>query len=438
MNRKVLIAIIIVGIVLIAVVSTLIGIKLINRSAVSTGSMTADQVANNEIIVGDKYANREEDAIKIVKNFKVYSPEYIDAYAKAKENGSSTSDLEANKVTIESLVEAQHLEKSFDMSYLKKGEWRALHLDTDTVGTEQIPDPQYEVYLDYHDESVVVGPVWIVDLKTGLVLPRNHMASVFDRTTRNYEEVKENIERPTSVIRAIVSHKFDNGIDLGGVFLLHFLQLANKPGHENDRIIGWTIMQEFKDDYSAYFQWVETDEVRVAKFKFNWSTKSLTPRGLLAIDLMALGENMDNLRAADIFPNSYKNDLYLKRPNRWAPGSPCRNNDESTRRLCTAIVTVFEQQEFITAMEWLVTDGKPDGARAIDDCKEQKRCGWKFKLAEGELNPKNDDNLYEISYKYELNNHDHTIRLIVNSETEKIKPLDKISQWAYWSVAPRT
>ena len=437
MNRKILIFIIVVGVILIALVGTLIGIKLINRSAVSTGSMTADQVENSGIVVRDKYANREDDAINIVKNFKVYAPDYIDAYAKAKENGENTAALEPKMVTIESLVEDKLLEKSFNMSYLKKGEWRALHLDTDT-GEEQIPDPQYEVYLDYHDESVVVGPVWIVDLKTGLVIPRNHMASVFNRTKYNYKEVKENIERPASVIRAIVSHKFDNGIDLGGVFLLHFLQLANKPNHENDRIIGWTVMQEFKDDYSAYFQWVVADEVRVAKFKFNWETKSLTPRGLLAVDLMALGDNMKTLRPADIFPKAYTNDLYLKRPNRWAPGAPCRANDSSSKRLCNALVTVFEQQEFITAMEWLVTDGKEDGARAIDDCKKEQRCGWKFKLAEGDLNPKNDENLYEISYKYELNNHEHFIRLIVNSETEVIKPLDKISQWAYWSVAPRT
>ncbi len=440
MNRNVLIIIIIVGLVLVAAAGTLVGIKLMNRGAATTDNITADQFAKSGTIILDKWANHEDEAIAIVKKFPVLSPEYIDAYAKAIEAGSSTADLTPATTSIERLVDAQFLEKSFNMSYLKKGEWRAIHLDTDAgMGAEQIPDPYYEVYLDFHDESVVVGPVWIVDLETKLVLPRNDMASIFDRNLQNYKEVNEKKERPGNVIRAIVSHKFDNGIDLGGVFLLHFLQMANKPKHENDRIIGWTVMQEFENDYSAYFQWIQLDEVRVAKFKFDWETKTLSPRGLQAIDLMTLGENMDTLRAADIYPSGY-NKEHPKRIERWEKKDhPCRGKDVSTQRLCNAFITVLEQQEFISAMEWLLTGGKPNGARAIDECKEERKCSWSFKLADGEdVNPTKDDNLFEVDYKYELNNRPSVVRFLVNSKDESIKPLDKISQWAYWSVAPRT
>lgn len=441
MNRTTIIVLIIVTCIILAALSGYIGYKIIMKQQKVTTSVTAEQIQAHKPVISDIFAGREEDAIRIVKQHKVLSPEYMDAYAKAKEEGTSTAELEKKMVTIEELVNQQFLEKRFNMSFLKPVKWRALHLDTDSGSGEQIPDPQYEVYLDYQDESVNVGPVWIVDLEDErFVIPRNDMAAIFDQNADNYKEVKESVERPASVIRAIVSHKFDNGIDLGGVFLLHFLQLASKPGHENDRIIGWTVMHEFESDYSAYFQWVEKDEVRVAKFKFDWASKSLAPKGLLAIDLMGAGESMKALRAADIYPNDYTNELGVPRIERWSKKHPCRSADY--KQMCTAFVKVLEQQEFINAMEWLLTDGKENGATLIDQCKSAKpgqkpKCRWNTRLATGENNPTKSSKLYEIDYIYELNGRENQVKFLVDSETETIKPLDKISQWAYYSVAPR-
>ncbi len=432
MNRSILIIILIVGFVLILGLGGLLVVKLNTHSTGAVSNLTS-KFAQNELQIADPYANREDDAINIVKNTKVLSPDYIEAYAQAKAEGKPLS-MEPTYQTIEELVNNKLLQTHFNMSYLKDCEWRALHLDTDT-GEKQIADPQYEVYLSYKDESVVVGPVWIVDVTTKYLLPRNDLAAVFMRDTDNYQKVSEAMKRADSVVKAIVSHKFDNGIDLGGVFLLHFLERINKTGHENDRIIGWTVMHEFKDDYSAYFQWVEKDEVQVAKFKFNWKSKSLTPKGMLAIDLMDIGDNMKTIRSADIYPTSYKNNLNIPRNARW--NNICNKPPAGYKAFCNAFSTVLEQQEFITALNWLLTNGKEDGARAIDNCKKppkeggEPKCRWRS-------DPTNDPNVFNIGYLYYLNGRDYTINFLVDAEKETIKPIDKLSQWAYWSVAPRT
>lgn len=427
MNRKALIIILVVGIVLILSVATMLIIRLSSHSNTAVSNLTS-KLVENQVIIADPYANRENDAIEIVKSLKVLSPEYVDAYAKAKADGKPTAGIARTFTTIEELVNQKLLQTKYNMSFLKEPEWRALHLDTDT-GDKQIADPQYEVYLDYKDESVVVGPVWIVDVTTKRVIPRNDIAAVFDRDTYNYQKIDEDFQRGENVIKAIVSHKFDNGIDLGGVFLLHFLERINKKGHENDSIIGWTVMHEFKDDYSAYFQWIEKDEIQVAKFKFNWKSKSLTPKGMLAIDLIDIGDNMKTIRSADIYPTSYKNDLNIPRNARWS--NVCKNPPQDSKAFCNAFSKVLEQQEFITALNWLLTNGKDDGARAIDVCKKNKKCNW-------DIQPTDNDNIFKISYIYDLNGRSNEIRFLVDSEQETITPDDKISKWAYWSVMPRS
>ena len=208
MNRTVLIVIITIAMVATLCVSGYVVKLIIDRS--SGNQVTAvEQVQRRKPVLKDKWAGMEEKAIEIVRQYQVINPEYVDAYAEARSEGKPLT-VEKSFVTIDSLVDKQFLENRFQMTFLKKGEWRALHLDTDAEsGETQTPDPQYEVYLDYHDESVVVGPVWIVDVNEGDVIPRNDMASVFDRNVYNYEEVNENLKRSASVVRAITSHKFD-------------------------------------------------------------------------------------------------------------------------------------------------------------------------------------------------------------------------------------
>ncbi|MBQ4359471.1 MAG: hypothetical protein II767_04375 [Proteobacteria bacterium] len=435
MNRKTIYAIVIATVVVVLALVGVLAFMLSQRST-SSSLLNMEQVQRRKPMVKDKYAGMDQEAIKIVQDYEVYKPEYIDALVEHMKTKKPIG-MEPSRVTINELVEQQFLENHFNMHYLKKGEWRALHLDTDTgENGNQIPDPQYEVYLDFHDESVVVGPVWIVDVTNKTVIPRNDMASIFDRDLINYDEVEENLKRPEAVVSAITSHKFENGIDLGGVFLLDFFKKTDKKDHMNDEIIGWTVMHEFQDEFSAYYQWRELGEVRVAKFRFNWKTKTFVPKGLQAIDLMAIGENMSSIKPIDIYPNGYTNNLNIPRTERWAKGNTCRDRDY--RELCTAFVKVLEQQEFINALAWLLTNGQADATDRINRCKADKKCGWIPKMASGELNPKEDTALIEVDYKYELKGRQHEIRFLVDSNKETITPLDKMSQMAYWAVTPRT
>ena len=178
------------------------------------------------------------------------------------------------------------------------------------------------------------------------------------------------------------------------------------------------------------------NENRVAKFRFNWATKSLEPKGLLAIDLMRIGENMDPVTAVDIYPNDYTNDLHIPRTERWVKGHGCRNKEN--HELCTAFVKVLEQQEFISAMAWLLTNGEPNATRRVEQCKTDRKCFWWPRKASPEHNPQDRDDLIEISYTYEMNKREQSVSFLVDSKTETVTPLDKLSQWAYWSVTPRT
>lgn len=431
------------AIIFIAVVITLVlglGSYLV-YSLMSRGADSEDdgyRMQARQHVIPDPYAGREQEAINIVKTLEVISPDYIDAVAEQKANHSDKPiDVAFSRVTIDSLVEAQFLEKKFNMNFLKKGEWRALHLDCDDLGSKkQTPDAQYEVYLDYSDESAMVGPVWIVDLDNKDVVARNDMASVFNRNLSNYEAINENLERPANVVRAIISHKFDSGIDFGGVLLLHFHKLISDPKHKNDEIIGWTVMHEFKDEYVAYFQWRELGETRIAKFLFNWETKGIIPVGLLASELMNMGENMSSVKAVNIMPNDYIDNIQIPRNERWSKKHGCRNKD--LRNICTAFVKVLEQREFVNAMAWLVTNGEPDATRRVERCKDNKKCSWGIKQAAGELNPGDNPNLIEIVYKYVLNEREQSVKFLVDSDTEVVKPLDQFSKWAYWIATPRT
>lgn len=450
-NRTILILVLSVVIVAIIALGTALAIKLSKSKRSAHNAVTAADLTRI-VQVGDRYANLENKAIEFVQKNRVLDPDYVSQYLEAQKGYEDASrreragmvepaSIETRWATILELVDRGYLEKRFNMSFLSRGGWRALHLDPDLdAGTEQVPDPYYEVYLDYFDESVAVGPVWIVNVETGFVVPRNDMARVFDTTLKNYERTEELIKRPASVVRAIIAHKFDSGIELGGVFLLYFLKLANSPGHDDDRIIGWTVAQDFKgndgnDFYNAYFQWVEGKESRVAKFRFNWTNQSLEPRGLIAIDLMGAGENLEYIKGINILPETYTNNPNIPRRARWNAGS-CKDSD--FLQLCTAFAMVLEQQEFINALQWLITNGESDVSLAFQKCKDDKVCKWNLLPAPDDLNPDKNENLFKIGYEYDVGKGAQSINFLVNSESGSIVPLDKISQWAYWSVTPRT
>ena len=224
MNRNIIIVVLIVLIVA-SLGATGVMVYNMTTKSNSLGNVVGDnQAALYKVAEPDAFAGRDKEAIDVVRNYKVLAPEYIDAVHDAIANGRSNVDVEMKQESIDDLVESQFLEKHIGMTSLKRGQWRALHLDIDEGN-----DPLYEVYLDYTDENVVVGPVWIVNLETNSVVARNSMARVFDRTISNYDDVESALKRSDGVVHAITSHKFDSGIDLGGVLLLYFLKKTTDP-----------------------------------------------------------------------------------------------------------------------------------------------------------------------------------------------------------------
>ncbi len=454
MRKRTLLTIVLISLMVMISLLVFLVIFLLRGSSNVDDNLVAAPDARRKIHrVVDPFAGREVDAVRLVQKRKVLDPAYVqevlDARAKLKEElerpktkvrGAPPPEelidpatIPPRHVTIEELINRKYLEDRFQMSFLERGNWRALHLDTDSPG-EIVADPQYEVYLDYRDEEVVVGPVWVVDVETGDVVPRNEMAQLFEITPDNFDNIQEIQSKPARVVRAITSHKFQSGIELGGVFLLHFINRAERQRNEGDRIIGWTVQHDFREYYNAFFQWVEGGEHRVARFRFNWKAQRLEPRGLLAIDLMAEGEDRAPASPVSIWPQSYKNDLNIPRQARWLSGA-CKDGDN--RSLCNAFAKVLEQHHFIESVQWLLTSGE-SAAEKFRDCQERQQCRWNIVLASGADNPDNNENLFKIEYEYVIGGRKSSIGFMVDSETDTITPLDEISGWAFWSVTPRT
>ena len=441
MESRTILILVLVVIGVLAVGVGIYGVHSFMNRPEAVDSVTADNIKKGFIQVNDPYANKGAEALSLVQ-------EYIQEYLAMKQKFEAANYREHGDIvdpasiperykTINEIVESGYLEKTYNMSFLKKDEWQTLHLDTDRED-KVVADPYYEVYLYYRDEGVKIGPVWVVNLYDKSVTPRNEMAEAFDRTVRDYKEIDEKLKRPEAVVRAIISHKFESGIELGGVFLLHFMNLTKSkdPAHADDHIIGWTVEHEYRDFYNAYFQWFEKGETRVAKFRFDWGTQRLEPKGLLAIDLMAEGEKLNTLRQIDILPDGYVNNLNIPRKARWPKGTPCSTDD--VKQLCTAFVKVLEQQEFIHALQWLMTGGRSNADEDFKRCKVSRKCFWQPQEAPEEVNPEKNSNLFQIGYHYDFGKGEQVINFLVDSEKETITPLDNISRWAYWSVSPRS
>ena len=164
MNRNIIIVVLIVLIVA-SLGATGVMVYNMTTKSNSLGNVVGDnQAALYKVAEPDAFAGRDKEAIDVVRNYKVLAPEYIDAVHDAIANGRSNVDVEMKQESIDDLVESQFLEKHIGMTSLKRGQWRALHLDIDEGN-----DPLYEVYLDYTDENVSDKVVKIIQSYTGVV-----------------------------------------------------------------------------------------------------------------------------------------------------------------------------------------------------------------------------------------------------------------------------
>ncbi|OIP31007.1 MAG: hypothetical protein AUK47_23450 [Deltaproteobacteria bacterium CG2_30_63_29] len=438
---------------------------------VDTNLVTAEEAKVVKSVRVDPFVGRENDAIAMVQRHEVLDPNYIKQIVdirkreaekaaeaaepakdkkdkKGKERGKEkkpadggapadpvlelTEDMVVKtKVTILSLVEKNYLEDRFKMSFLERGSWRSMQLETD-MGDVVNDDPYYEVYLEYHDEDVIVGPVWVANVQTGDVVPRNEFAEIFELDPDNAANAEDFLSRPARVVKAITNHQFPSGIELGGVLLRHFV---NRPKEgrdlDRDRIIGWTVSHEFRDAYNAYFQWIEGGKNHVARFRFDWKSQRLEPRGLVAIDLMAEGEALEKANPVSIWPQTYDNNPNIPREARWLGDTAKGCKTKEIQPICNAFAMVLEQQDFIEAVQWLLTENEQTAEKFIG-CRDRGECRW-FPEAESET-----ADIIKIQYIYVIGGQIETIKFEVDPANEKIIPVNDISRWAFWSVTPRT
>lgn len=478
MRRRTLLTLVLIGLMLMIAVLVLLVVLLLRGPQEQVPELAAAPAKQKEPVIVDPYAGREQEAVSLVQQHKVLDPAYLQeviafrerraaeeadpslrkrrleeeekAAREAERAGTvytpppqSEDQIPVRYTTVQKLIDAKYLEERFAMSFLVRGPWRALHLETDVRGegiTEINDDPFYEVHLDYVDGEVTIGPVWVVDIVSGTIVPRNEMAEFFEFTPQNVDRARDILSRPERVVRAITNHRFESGIELGGVLLLHFVSIAEanqKRGGKRgeDGIVGWTVSHEFRDTYNAYFQWIEGGKPKVAQFRFDWSEQRLEPRGLNAIDLMVEGEERKKIETVSIWPTSYTNDLNIPPHARWSKDSGCHSpkdaDDKRVERTCNAFTRVLEQVDFIESVQWLLTTDE-ESVKRFEACKANRKCTWQPKFPDAATDP------VVIEYNYVIGGEERGFTFKVDPDKGTIEPVDDITRWAYFSVTPRT
>ncbi|MEM1347610.1 MAG: hypothetical protein AAGI01_03575 [Myxococcota bacterium] len=302
-------------------------------------------------------------------------------------------------------------------------------------GETQYGEWFYLVRYVFEDEMIEVGPAWLVDLKGAKVLPKNVLARVVMDSAKGVKD--DYYDKHKQVVKAIASHRFESGPNLGGALLMYFAQLTEESGggapkEAEDKILGWTIEHDRGPVFKAYFQWVDEGEPTYAEFEFDYSAKALKANNFYAAEVMRQGEDFSEGKRATILP-----DAYDREERKWVEG-PCRNRKllkkRAVRDQCKALATMLGQVEIIEAVEWLLTQqvSSPD---AFAECKEDRRCRWGAKLVS--------DGLYEISYKYNLDEGDgeedreDQVAWKVALSEDAVTPIDRTAAAAWRAVQPR-
>ena len=368
-----------------------------------------------------KWEGMEKRAIKMVKALQVTDPE---AFARKKKK-QKKEDVE--KISVEKLAQSGLFEEKFKLAGLGEGEWEARYLK----------GAFYFVSFQYTERLISLGPTWLVDVQNKRVLPKNIMA----RAAMDPEApgVQKFFERERQVIGAIANHSFESGVKLGGIMLIHFSKLKTptvadeKQGEDGEevgnRIIGWTVVHDYGKTYRAYFQWIESGEPTYADFEFDHAKKALRARNLQAANFMNLGSGFQDTERARIMPSTY-NPEASRGKDLWTGPSRDRCRDKNFRRQCDAMAKVLGDRSQMEAVEWLLTV-EAKGKDAFDLCKKDLRCKWSASTS--------DDNLYQISYIYNLSETEGEQKVSWGVDLKKnaIIPKDRISEMAFFTVHPR-
>ncbi len=359
-----------------------------------------------------------EAAISLVKRVEVQPPLFPetdedDKKKKRRTKKKDDEDSEEEAITIGEVMEKD----DFVTKVLKiKGErleWRAKWWGETKYGPSY-----YLVRYAFQDADIVIGPAWLVDLKTQTVVPKNLPAAVAENPKKEMES--EYYDKKKQIVSAIANHRFDGGMSLAGALLVYFEQ---KKSAEGDTIEGWTIDHDRGNLFKAYFQWVESGQPTYAEFEFDFDRKALKPVNLQAANIMRVGEDFEKQRVS-IMPSSY--DPKARPRNRWkgAARKSCRKRRNRDR--CKALATILDQTEVIESLEWLLTARSTP--EEFEKCKAARECSWRPSPGEGK---------YEITYVYNLGEEERSVTWEVDLKSEEITPTDRVSSLAFGAIRPR-
>lgn len=358
-----------------------------------------------------KWEDKEKDAIRLVRKLEVPAPPDKD--------NPRRKDEEA-RISINDLTRQGFFESTFNLGGLEKVGWTARYLK----------DSYYFVSYRFKDQLVYTGPTWLVDVKKQSVMPKDAMALATlnpgSAEAREYSKVEQ------QVISAITNHTFPGGINLGGIMLIHFSELPSR--REGDHILGWTVVHEYDDIYTAFFQWVDDGEITYAEFEFDLGDKALRGKNLQAANIMQKGRDFEQASPVKILPTTYNPDA-SNPASRWTGASRKACSAPQYKDQCEALATILQDRELVTALEWLLTASVDDPDK-FEVCKEDRRCRWKpERLDEGK---------YRIHYEYNLDAEGddkttHTVTWDVNlkSKEGRIVPQTRLSDMAYRAVHSR-
>jgi hypothetical protein len=279
------------------------------------------------------------------------------------------------------------------------------------------------VTYSYKDENILVGPQWLVDIKTGKLVSKNVLARVAMDPIKNMEDAYH--DKHEQVVSALANHRFESTLNLSGALLLYFEQ--REEGAEGDKILGWTIIHDRGALFKAYFQWVEAGAPTYAEFEFDYDKKALKAINLQAANVMRIGEDFVKTTRVSILPNSY--DPEAKPDKRWGGEAAKQCQTDEAKDRCQAMSAVFEQREIVESLEWLLTvqSGK---AEDFDSCKLARNCSWGAK----EVN----EGVYAVSYNYNLDGkRARQVTWEIGLKNSAITPKDRTSSASYLAVHPR-
>lgn len=398
----------------------------VTREAETTVVEKIVTIDDNREVPPNPWSLKGDAAISLVQRVKIRPPlfppkpdEKGEEAAKPKKKDAEPNPDEPAEGEEITLGEVMEMEK-FATEVLKtKGEalgWRAQWWGETKFGMSY-----FLVRYAYKDADIVVGPAWLVDLKSQTVVPKNLPAMVAENPSKGMES--EYYDKKKQIVSAIAKHRFEKGMSLAGALLVYF---ERKKAAEGDTIEGWTIDHDRGSLFKAFFQWTENGLPTYAEFEFDFDAKALKPVNLQAANIMRVGEDFDRSRVS-IMPSSYDPEA-KKVSNRWKGAARKQCRQRSNRDRCKALATILDEKEVVESLEWLLT-ARSKGSEQFEECKEARECSWRPVAGEGK---------YAIKYVYKLGDDaERTVTWEVDLKSEQIQPSDRISSLAFSAIRPR-